>query len=233
MVSSRPRVMMNYAMSLDGKIAPAPSRRRGFFAMSPYPEDHLRMRGLRDAVDAIVIGAGNLRVDDPDLALLPEARAARKAQGRQDPLRVVLTRGGTGLSPRQKVFDPRLGGETIVVHPRSMPESAKQGLTAAATWVALGDTSVEVSDLLQWLASQRAVTTVLSEGGGALNAEFFAARAVDQVYLTLCPRVLGGDGAPTAVDGAGLPVDLVRQATLGSVEQVGDELFLRYDLVWP
>ena len=87
-----------------------------------------------------------------------------------------------------------------------------------------------MTDLLTWLAG-RGMRTLLCEGGGALVAQLFAARAVDALYLTLVPRVLGGAHAPTLADGPGFAPD-IPDPTLASLERVGDELYLRYECAW-
>jgi 5-amino-6-(5-phosphoribosylamino)uracil reductase len=200
--------------------------------MSRHAEDPRRMRRLRGGVDAIVIGAGNLRADDPDLALASDESARRRARGEREPLRVVITRGGEGVTPDRKVFDRTLGGEAVVAHASSLPEEARRRLADVATLVEAGDERVEVRALLRWLAAERGVSSVLCEGGGIVNAAFFADRSVDELYLTICPRILGGSAAPTLVSGPGFSPDALVDATLGSFERVGDELFLRYDFHW-
>jgi riboflavin-specific deaminase-like protein len=212
----RPRVLCNMAPSLDGKISPA--RRHGPFVMSRHPEDAKRLRALRERTDAVVIGAGNLRADDPDLA--------------PSRLRVVVTGSGEQVAPSAKMFDRRLGGEAAVAHASVMPQERRAALRDRATLVELGGADVDVARLLRWLAIERQCRVIVCEGGGALLAQFFAARAVDELYLTLVPRVLGGAGAPSLVGGAGFEPDALPDARLGSVEQVGDELFLRYDFTW-
>ena len=69
----------------------------------------------------------------------------------------------------------------------------------------------------------------MCEGGGVLVADLFAAHAVDEMYLTVVPRILGGVAAPTLAAGAGFEPDQIPDAKLVSVEQIGDELFLRYE----
>jgi 5-amino-6-(5-phosphoribosylamino)uracil reductase len=86
-------------------------------------------------------------------------------------------------------------------------------------------------DVLTWLAG-RGVRTLLCEGGGALVAQLFAARAVDALYLTLVPRILGGAHAPTLATGPGFTPDEIPDPTLASLERVGDELYLRYEFNW-
>ena len=74
---------------------------------------------------------------------------------------------------------------------------------------------------MAWLAG-RGVGTLLCEGGGELCAQLFAARAVDELYLTLVPRILGGARAPTLVGGPGFSPDQIPDGKLASIERIGD-----------
>jgi riboflavin-specific deaminase-like protein len=229
----RLRVIANFAATLDGKIAPASSARGALaVALSPAPEDHVRMRALRGAVDAVLIGAGNLRVDDPDLALADEMRVRRRASGEREPLRVVLTRSGRGLSVDQRIFAPERGGSTIVVHTTAMGPEVRATLSACAELVCLGEHEVPILPLLTWLRDAHGVATLLCEGGGIVAEQFFRARAIDELYLTLVPRILGGEDAPTLVEGSGFRLGEIPDARLTSVDRAGDELFLRYEFSW-
>jgi riboflavin-specific deaminase-like protein len=216
MRAARPKVLCNMAPSLDGKIAPA--HRVGPFIMSRGAEDSKRMRALRGQADAVIIGAANLAADDPDL--MPSG------------LRVVVTRAGERVAPTAKMFDPALGGEAVVAHAATMAESKRAPLRERATLVEFGPVDVDVSRLLEWLASERGCRVVLCEGGGVLNARFLAARAIDELYLTLVPRVLGGASGPTIVAGEGFEPGTVPDARLAQLERVGDELFLVYVFDW-
>ena len=196
------------------------------------PEDFERMQELRARADAVLIGAGNLRADDPDLALSPGEHTRRRSSGEAEPMRVVVTTRGEGIAPTLRMFDPSTGGRTIVAHGAQMPPKTRAALGAVATLVELGDPEVSMAALLRWLGEQGA-RVVLAEGGGEINAGLFDAAAVDELYLTLVPRVLGGASAPTVVGGPGFPPDRLGDAKLGSLERIGDELFLRYDFTWP
>jgi 5-amino-6-(5-phosphoribosylamino)uracil reductase len=228
---ARPRVLVNFASSVDGKINPAPGLRHGKFMMSRHREDFRRMVSLRAEADAILIGASNLRADNPDLAIPPDEHAARQARGAADPTRIVLTSNGDGISPDMRMFDPARGGPSIVVHAASMLPATRALLAPVAELAELGGNRVAIADLLTWLAA-RGVRTLLCEGGGSLCAQLFAARAVDALYLTLVPRILGGSRAPTVVDGPGFGPDEIPDPTLASMERVGDELYLRYEFSW-
>jgi 5-amino-6-(5-phosphoribosylamino)uracil reductase len=228
----RPRILVNFAVSADGKINPAPGKRRGAFVMSRGKEDWRRMRELRALADAILIGATNLRADDPGLSLSPEQREQRRAAGRPLPVRIVVTRSGDGVRPDAKIFDRSIGGPAYVVHPENLPE-AKRGLLApVATLVEMGATSVPMDRLLNWMRETLGAQTVMCEGGGDLVAQLFAARAVDELYVTVVPRILGGIAAPTLAGGEGFDPDEIPDATLASMERIGDELYLRYDFHW-
>jgi 5-amino-6-(5-phosphoribosylamino)uracil reductase len=229
--TDRPRVLVNFATSVDGKINPAPGLRHGKFMMSRHREDLRRMLALRAEADAILIGATNLRDDNPDLAIPADARAARRARGAAEPARVVVTTTGDGVTPDRRMFDPALGGPSIVLHTPAMTAETRARLGAVAELVQFPGERVAMRDVLTWLAG-RDVRTLLCEGGGALVAQLFAARAVDALYLTLVPRVLGGARAPTVVGGAGFAPDEIPDPTLASLERVGDELYLRYEFAW-
>jgi riboflavin-specific deaminase-like protein len=230
-VPGRPRVLVNFASSADGKINPAPGLRHGKFMMSRDREDFRRMLSLRAQADAVLIGATNLRADNPDLAVPADERAARRARGAAEPARVVLTTSGVGIAPDLRMFDPALGGPAIVMHARSMPPETRARLGAVAELAELPGERPDIKDALSWFAA-RGVQTLLCEGGGDLCAQLFAARAVDALYLTLVPRILGGAHAPTLAGGAGFGPDEIPDPTLASLERVGDELYLRYEFAW-
>jgi 2,5-diamino-6-(ribosylamino)-4(3H)-pyrimidinone 5'-phosphate reductase len=231
MSTSRPRVLVNFASSIDGKITLAPGLRQGPFTMSRHHEDARRMRQIRARADAIVIGASSIRTDDPDLAIDAKERMRRRDAGEREPMRMVVTGTGEGIHTRQKMFDPALGGASFVLHGERMSVETKERLGGAATLVTLGQQGVDIPRLLGW-AVERGIKTLLCEGGGTLCAQFFAARAVDELFVTLVPRILGGAQAPSLAEGPGFGSDEIPDATLGSIERFGDELLLRYDFRW-
>ena len=221
-------MLVNFAVSLDGKINPAPGKRKGPFVMSRAKEDFRRMRVLRAEGDAILIGAANLRADDPGLTLAPDERERRRAAGRSLPARVVVTTRGEGIKTDAKIFDRSIGGPAYVVHAAIMPAQTRAALGAVAQLVELGTKAVPIDALLGWMRDGLGARTVVCEGGGILVADLFGARAVDELYLTVVPRILGGADAPTLAAGAGFDPEQIPDAKLVSVERIGDELFLRY-----
>lgn len=176
------------------------------------------MLALRGRVDAVIIGAANLRADDPDL--MPNR------------LRVVVTRAGDRIAPASKMFGKSLGGEAIVAHTSMMSNETRWTLEAHATLVEFGVSDVDIPRLLEWLCRERGCKTIVCEGGGVLAAGFFAAKSVDELHLTIVPRILGGSNAPTFVGGSGFEPDAIPDARLQSVDRVGDELYVVYTFPW-
>ena len=78
--------------------------------------------------------------------------------------------------------------------------------------------------------ARRGVDRLLLESGGGLNHLFFARDLIDEIFLTVCPVVIGGEAAPTPFDGPGLLARQARRATLLSSRRIGQELFLHYRL---
>ena len=94
-------------------------------------------------------------------------------------------------------------------------------------WAGEGD--LPVAWMLDRLA-ERGIERLLIEAGGDLLFQFLAADAIDEMYLTLCPLLVGGD-APSLADGAGFDLAELRRMRLVSAEPEGDEVFLRYEAI--
>lgn len=213
------------AASLDGKLAPAD---RGPVTF-PSRADRAHLFALRDQADALLVGAGTLRAEDPPLLPTPERRAARARAGlRPDPVRVPVSRGlNVPLAGRALAARP----DAPVVHlaPQSAPAVAQAAARAAGHALSLhGDDALDLPAALAALGLEHGVQRALCEGGGALNAALLAADLVDELWLTVCPVLLGGAAAPTLVDGPGLTA--IKRARLLELRRVEDELFLRYAL---
>lgn len=225
---SRPRVVLVAAASLDGKLSTA---RRAPVTWTSRA-DRARLFERRDAADALLVGAGTLRSEDPPLLPTPARRAARVAAGRApNPLRVVVSR--TLDLPLGRALASAPEAPVLVVGPaegQGPPEAAARARALEARGVEVLPLLDAGGDLLAALAAltARGVREVSCEGGGALNAALLAQGLVDEVHLTVCPVLLGGAGAPTLADGPGLP-DLLR-ARLLECRVVGEEVFLTYAL---
>ena len=214
---------INMAMSADGKIAP-PHRR---FVEFGSRRDHANLLALRATADAVMCGART--VDSAPVTLdaggaAYERRRLRAGLARQN-LRIVVSGSGS-VDLRAAVFQHQVS-PVIVMASGQAPKSRLAKLERLANCVKVcGEKSVSLGQALGWLRREWSVKRLLCEGGGELNFELLRLGLVDELHLTLCPRVIGGRDAPTIADGEGF-ASLAKTANLKMTRQrrIGDELF--------
>jgi riboflavin biosynthesis pyrimidine reductase len=215
------RVSTNTAASADGKI--------GTVAFDHVaigtPTDRRYMSVLRARADAVLVGGRTFR--NWPLPLVPDEKAIAelRASGFPDcdhpPLEgrtwwtVVITR--TGDVPPFKRPDPR--AKLLVIAEKACEVPGELVVVEKIT----------VPRILEVLAA-RGVEDLLVEAGGDLLFQFVEADVVDDVYLTICPLLIGGRDAPTPLDGRGFSAAEARRARLAHAHRVGDELYCRYTL---
>jgi len=223
----RPFVYINMAMTADGKITSADRE---------YPRftsdlDRKTMDRLRAEADAVVVGAGTLRADDPPLHVRDEEmRAYRDSLGKSaQPLRVVVTSSG-GVEQSGRFFRDDEGGERIVATVEELDEERLAALRTRAEVWQIGRGEVDLARLLDRLGD-RGVRRVLLEGGGELNWRFVRDGLADELYVTIAPALLGGREAPTLLEGSGFPMAAQRRLRLLELRREGDEIYCRYALV--
>ena len=197
-------------MTLDGRIATRTGDARWVTGEAARAWVHR----LRDRVDAILVGAGTARADDPELTTrLPGGRG-------RDALRVVLDTGLT-LPPRLKLLHPRSAAPTLIAHASPRARRVQPGVELLRCRRGRG--GVDLRDLLAKLAG-RGVTHLLVEGGAHVHAAFLAAGLVDRVVVLVAPRIAGADGIPlTAGRGPARMADALRLEQV-EVERLGDDV---------
>jgi len=176
--SGRPHVTLKVAATLDGKIA----TRSGDSRFVTGARSRALVHRLRNESDAVLVGAGTARADDPRLG-------ARLPRGR-DPLRVVLDTRLT-LPRTLALFRPGTGGRTLVAHTAGRTPRPLPGVEFLRCRLREG--GVDLEDLLGKLAA-RNVTSLLVEGGAGVSRSLLALGLVDRLLLFLAPKVVGGDG---------------------------------------
>jgi len=221
-----PFVLVNMAMSADGKIATANRAVTTFGSAS----DQEHLHALRATCDAIVCGARTVEETDATLGNGPDRyRRARLRRGLSgSPLRVVVS--GTGsISPSAAIWGDRASPVVVLTGAQVDPAKlARLRALADHVWSSPGD-EVDFAAAFGRLRSRFGVGRLVCEGGGGLNEALFRAGVVDEVHLTLCPFVFGGRSAPTIAEGVGFPrlADAARFSLVSSKRR-GDEMFLVY-----
>ena len=222
-----PFVYVNMAMTVDGKITSA--RREVPELTSAH--DREQMDRLRAEADAILVGAGTLRADDPPLHVRSEAmRAYRRSLGKPDGLDRVLVSARLDLGSDSRFFDGTHGGRRIVATVEDAPAERADALAARAEIWRAGRGRVDLRAVLARLHEQ-GVERLLVEGGGETNWALVQEDLVDELHVTVAPWLLGGRDAPTLLEGPGFAMAGRRALHLAEVRRIDDELYLRYTVV--
>ena len=220
----RPFVTANFALAWDGRI----STRRGTPSDFSSPRDKRRLLEIRARCDAVLVSAKTVAADNMSMGL-PDAalRAARTARRQREyPLRVLLTNSGR-IDPALRLFTQTFS-PIVIFSTIRMPARTRAALAAHADVWLHESASVNLPALLATLRADYGVQRLVCEGGAQIFRALLAAGLVDELHVTLCPRIFGGAKAPTitSLPGPFLPASV--PLTLQKMEVLGDECFLRY-----
>lgn len=221
-----PFVLVNMAMTADGKIATA-NRAVSSFGSE---RDHEHLLELRATADAVMAGART--VDLNPINLGPGAakfRRLRLKRGLSEFNLRVSVSGSGSINPRAEVFKHRFSPIIVLTTQRMSASSRRRLLPLVDEIKICGRRKINFRAALRWLRKKWDVKRLLCEGGGELNDALFRAGLVDELYLTVCPNIFGGRCAPTIADGTGFPtLANMTRLKLKSARRVDDELFLAF-----
>ena len=213
--TGRPFVIAKIAQSVDGAVATARGQSRWITGELARQQGHV----LRDQCDAIMVGAGTVRADNP--------RLTTRVSGGRNPLRLVVC-SGAELDPKSRVFSPRApGGAVLAVTRKALRR--QRGLFSARGVCVLPCRAqrgrVDLKHLLALLPA-RGVDSLLVEGGSTLLGALFGQRLVDKVYFFIAPLLLGANAMGAIGDWG--PARLVNAPRLRDVafRSVGEDLML-------
>ncbi|MEU0273995.1 dihydrofolate reductase family protein [Streptomyces sp. NPDC006307] len=215
---SMPHVLLSAAVSLDGCLDTRPGEDRLLLSSE---EDFRRVDSERASSDAVLIGAGTLRADDPRLRVRSRAPQAY-------PLKVTVTRSGD-LDPAWRFWHH--GGRKAVyaVGARAYARaSAAVGGLAEVYEVAEGDDAA-------WEAVLRHLHTLgvrrlMVEGGGQVHTQLLQQGLADELQLAVAPLLVGQPDAPRMLGPGLYPGGPLHRLTLVETRPVGDVVLLRYAL---
>ena len=185
-----PFVTMKFACSLDGKIATSTGESQWISCEESRKFSH----HLRDINDAILVGAGTVLADNPNLT-------TRLVNGK-NPVRVIVDSNAKIPLDSNVVIDK--SARTIIATTSNAPAekiSALKNFGVEIITTGNGE-RVDLKILMRELA-EREITSVLVEGGGKIHFSMLNAGLVDKVLAFIAPKIIGGENSLTAVEGSG------------------------------
>jgi riboflavin-specific deaminase-like protein len=214
--AERPLVAMNFAATVDGRATIA-----GVSGPIGSDADTRMLAGLRTRFDAVMIGAGTMRAERYGrLASRTETRERREQLGlRPEPLMVIVS-GRLDLPWDAPLFTA--GGGRVLIFTASEAEPPE---TATRVQLIRHDGFVDLVEALRHLRQEQDIRALLCEGGPALHGELEGGGMVDDLFLTIAPKLSGGQAAPRIVEGE-LPA--VAELQLSWLLEEDGELFARY-----
>lgn len=214
----RPLVTLKLAASLDGRIA----TRTGASRWITGAASRRLVHRWRNEVDAVMVGAGTVRADDPELTC--------RIRGGRDPLRVIVD-GRLRVPLGARVLTKEAARGTLIASVADREAKVKSLRRRGVTILALpGNNGVLSVRLLLMELGRMGISSVLIEGGATLAAAALRERVVDRMHLFLAPRLIGGDGR-AMIDALGIldPAEALSLTDVG-VSRVGTDVLFRASL---
>lgn len=212
----RPYVAIKMAMSVDGAIA----ARAGVREQLTGEPMRRKLRELRIACDAVMVGAGTVRVDDPLLTVRPPHDRLR-------PYTRVIVCGREPIPSSSRVLDVEQGyAKTILLVPTAFAAQF-ENLRGKAEVIAVGNADCHDVTLSEGLRAlrERGISSVLCEGGPTLATRLITGGLADRFYWAIAPKVFGKDGAvpvlAKTVNGERMPA-----SEFHSAQPVGDDVLI-------
>jgi len=210
----RPLVAMNFVATLDGRATI-----EGRSGPIGSETDTAMLAGLRTRFDAVMIGAGTMRAERYGRPVRkPEGRARREAAGLAPEPLMVLVSGRLDLPWDAPLFE---AGSEVLIFTSS---EAEPPAAAGAVEVIRHPGAVNLTEALRHLRRERGVRALLSEGGPHLHEQMQADGLVDDLFLTIAPKLSGGEG-PSILAG---PLPGIAEFGLRWLLEENGELFARY-----
>jgi diaminohydroxyphosphoribosylaminopyrimidine deaminase/5-amino-6-(5-phosphoribosylamino)uracil reductase len=216
--SERPYVTLKMAASLDGYIGPQP----GSHWLTGEPA-RIRVRELRIAHDAVLVGAGTVRIDDPQLTPRPHHTRLR-------PYTRIVACETDPVDSARRIFarpahDAEAFAQTIVLAPAgARPRFASLEQVADVLYVGgEEDLQLDLALAMQALKAERGLASVLCEGGPTLGGRLLAQGLVDRLIWLLAPRLLRNEHAVPALAGAELGAT---RLAFDHCERLGEDILL-------
>ena len=216
----RPYTLANFVASADGR-ASVKGRSGGL----GDDGDRAMFHGLREQVDAILAGTSTLRSESYGRLLgKSERRDRRRAAGQpSEPLACIVSRSGDVPTEIPLFAEPEA---RIVIYTTRAPDVS--AAAAQVEVVVLGEDELSLGEASRRLRTDHGVRTLLCEGGPTLFGALLAEDLVDELFLTLAPKLAGGEDEPSIISGRAL--DPPRELAIRWLLERNGSLYLRYSL---
>jgi 5-amino-6-(5-phosphoribosylamino)uracil reductase len=217
--AERPYTAANFVVSADGRATFA-----GRSGALGDEGDKALFHGLRETVDAIMAGTNTMRIERYGrLVSDPERRKRRAERGLSpEPLACVVTRSGELPTDIPLLSDP--DAKVLVF----AGEGISVDCSAHVQVVRLDPGELTLTTVMRCLRAEHGVRSLLCEGGPTIFASLLREQLVDELFLTLAPKLTGGGHGPAITSGPELPEP--KRMRHEWVLERDDSLFLRYAL---
>jgi riboflavin-specific deaminase-like protein len=222
-------VFVNMAMTADGKIATANRAVHSFGSA----RDLEHLYELRATADAVMCGARTVEISQSILGTGGEKfrKLRLKAGLAEYNLRVIVSGSGS-INPQAEIFKKKFSPVIVLTTERAAAKKLKMLRELADEVKIFGGTEINFHSALRWLRMKWSVKRLLCEGGGELNDALVRAGLVDEINLTVCPKIFGGRTAPTIADGHGfIRLPAAEKFELTSIKRKKGELFTVFSRV--
>jgi 2,5-diamino-6-(ribosylamino)-4(3H)-pyrimidinone 5'-phosphate reductase len=187
------QVIVNSAMTVDGKIA----THQGDSAISSK-DDLIRVHKLRDSVDGIIVGISTVLADNPRLTI----RLGRKHPKEKHLTRIIIDSMGR-IPLDSQILRTASKIKTIVAVTKLAHMNVRRKIKkTGAIVIVAGKDTVDLKRVL-WTIQKMGIKKILVEGGGEINWSLFSLGIVNELIVTIAPKIVGGRQATTLVEGEG------------------------------
>ncbi len=220
----RPRIILNFAMTADGKVSTAQRTPSEFTS----EVDKKRLLQIRALGDALMVGRNTVETDRMSMGLPDESlRKTRTDRGQNPyPIRVVIS--NSGRFPENLELFKHTFSSILIYSTTRMPPLVQAELRAKAILHLSADDHVQLPEVLNDLWETHQVHTLVCEGGPQLARTLAELDFIDELYLTIAPMLAGGDAAPGVLGPPGPFLPSTRSYQLESMKVEAGECYLHY-----